>query len=199
MKTFTFRLPVKKYIQKYLTTVYGETIPATMDTEIGFLVLNTLGSRISAQVSRGYNSQLFATNKADVTFTLSYHYFYLTKKEVTTQTGILLNRAFEAMFEEDLCRYVDAYYQAGKLIQDTIDQLAGHWRARQEMMASIENIDYSRQKYILKFANFHNIDLEKDITLDALIKMEYRRRKKNHKESLCRLSGVKNLFSNAVA
>lgn len=173
MKSFTFRLPVKRYIQKYLTSLYGDTIPAQMETDIGFVVLNTLASRIESKVCRGYNNQWGADPyQGTVTFTIPYHYFYLTKKELSIYTCILLNRYFENKFEEDLSRYVD--------MQDT--------EGRGKYKAAIE-----------AFAYQYNVEIEEDISFDALKKMEYRARKKNEENNLRRLSPSTNLFTQAVA
>lgn len=171
MKSFTFRLPVKKYIQKYLTTLHGETIPAVMDSDFGFVVLMTLSSRLEAQVCRGYNDQFFWDNpyKGTVTFTVPYHYFYLTKKELTKQTCIMLNRYFETKFEEDLARFIDNFTVRG-----------GKYKAA-----------------IFAFASVYNIELDVDISFEGLKKMEYRWRKKNQEKFLCRLSPEINLYSKA--
>jgi len=171
MKSFTFRLPVKKYIQKYLTTLHGPAIPAVMDTDIGFVVLNTLSSRLEGKVCRGYNNQFKNPWQSSITFTVPFHYFYLTKKELSIYTCILLNRYFENKFEQELSTFVEK-----KLLQGL------------KIKAAIES-----------FASFYNIEIDTDISADALIKMEYRYRKKNEELILRRLSCPKNLFSNTAA
>ncbi len=171
MKSFTFRLPVKKYIQKYLTSLHGETIPAIMETDIGFVVLSTLTSRLDGKVCRGYNNQWRDPYQATVTFTIPFHYFYLAKKQVSVYTTILLNRYFENKFEEALCNHVEKQGFAG-----------------QKLKASIES-----------FARQYNIEIEEDISYEALKKMEYRSRKKNEELFVRRLSPAKNLFSNPAA
>jgi hypothetical protein len=172
MKHFTFRLPVKKYIQKYLTTLYGETIQANMDTDIGFVVLNTLASRIEGKVSRGYNKQFENINLGQITFIVPFHYYYLTKKELSVHTSILLNRYFENRFEEDFVRYIQL-----------VD--LGGWG--------------KYKKAIEGFAKLYNIEMEEDISFDGLKKMEYRQRKKNLEISLRRLSPIADMFSHSVA
>jgi len=168
MKYFTFRLPVKKYIQKYLTTLYGETIPATMDTDIGFIILNILASRLESQVARGYNKQLQAGVPGSVTFTIPIFYWYYTKKQLSVHTCILLNRFLENRFEDELCRFI--------AMRDT----EGHGKYK---------------KAIEDFSRIYNIELEEDITFDGLRKMEYRSRKKRAEVSLCKMSPINNLFS----
>lgn len=172
MKSFTFRLPVKKYIQKYLTSLYGETIAATMETDIGFVVLNTIASRIDAQVARGYNKVFNNTYQAQVTFIIPFHYFYLTKKEISVSTCILLNRYFENKFQEDLMKFM-----------------------------ALANLNQwgNYRKALEQFAEIHKIDIEEDITYDGLRKIEYRCSKKNSEKSLCGLSPIYNLFNQSIA
>lgn len=167
MKSFTFRLPVKKYVQKYLTTLHGETIPAIMETDLGFVVLMTLSSRLEGKVCRGYNNQWKDPYKSTVTFTVPYHYFYLTKKELSIHTCILLNRYFETKFEEDLSRFVDSFMVKGGKYKSAIEA----------------------------FAEIYGIEIEDDISYEALKKMEYRFRKKNEELILRRLSPEINLYS----
>lgn len=171
MQVFTFQLPVKKYIQKYLNTLHGETIPAVMDTDLGFVVLMTLSSRLEGKVCRGYNDTFFWDNsyKGQVTFTVPYHYFYLTKKELSKQTCIMLNRYFETKFEEDLSRFIDNFTVRG-----------GKYK-----MA------------IRAFAENYGIEIDVDISFEGLKKMEYRFRKKNSEKFLRRLSPEINLYSKA--
>lgn len=160
MKHFTFKLPVKKYIAKYLTTLYGETIPVKMETDIGFVILNTLASRMESQVTRGRVDLLLNRYDSTITFVIPFHYFYLTKKEVSPMTCMLLNRYFETKFENDLCSYVNAARLMGT----------------------------KRKKAIEKFTAIYSIDIDIDISSDALRQSEYRHRKKNFDKFLCRLS-----------
>jgi hypothetical protein len=172
MKHFAFRMPVKKYVQKYLTALYGPTIPATLDTDIGFVILNTLSSRLDGQVCRGYNKPLQQGKMGQITFIISFHYYYYTKKEVSVHTAILLNRYFENRFEEELIRYMQ--------VQDI-------------------NCKGGYKKALEAFAALYNIELDEDISFDGLKKMEYRSRKKKFKLSLCNLSPAKTLFSESAA
>lgn len=171
MKHFTFQLAVKKYVQKYFTSMYGPAIPARMETDIGFVILNTLASKLEAQVCRGYNNQFKNPYQAKLVFTLSFHYFYLIKKEVSVQTGILLNRYLENKFEEALSIHVEKCVARGGEIKQAIEE----------------------------FCQLYKIGIDEDVSFDALKKMEYRSRKKNLQNNLCRLSPEQNLFSSAVA
>lgn len=179
MKSFTFRLPVKKHIKKFLSTKFGDTIPAQMNTDIGFVVLNTISSRIESQVARGYNKVFANTYQAEITFIIPFHYFYLTKKEVSINTCILLNRYFENRFEEEFCSWMEGKNEYGR---GGFNRWLGTYR-----------------KGIEEFCRKYNIEIEDDISYDGLRKIEYRHRKKNNNLFPCGLSHSKNLFTNTIA
>ena len=172
MKYFTFRIPVKKYIYRYLTTLHGETIKAEMDTDLGYVVLNTLASRLDAKVCRGYNNQFKDRYKEAITFCIPYHYFYLTKKEISVHTCILLNRYFENLFEKDLYNFISMY-----------------------------NIEaYGRYKVALEsFCALYNIEVEEDISFDSLKKKADRYRKRIPEKFLRSLSQFNGLFQSTLS
>lgn len=167
MKSFTFQLPVKKYVKKYLSGIFGDTIPAQMETDIGFVILTTLTSRLEGKVCRGYNNQFKNPWHSTIVFTIPFHYFYLTKKEISIHTCILLNRYLENKFEQALSIHVEKHIARGGLIKQAIED----------------------------FCRLYQIQIDEDITLDALKQMEYRSRKKNTELILRRLSPQKNLFN----
>lgn len=150
MKHFTFRLPVKRHVYKFLSTKYGETIDAQMETDIGFVVLNTLASRLESKVCRGYNNQFADPYPSVITFNVPLHFFYLTKKEISVHTGILLNRYFENQFKQALHLHISYSSTTG-------------WGLYKKAMES--------------FCAMYNISLEEDISFDTLKKMESRYRK----------------------
>lgn len=174
MKSFTFDLPVKRYIRKYMVAKYGEIIPASMETDLGFIILNTLASRLEAKVSRGYNNQFENPYTSTITFSISFHYFYLTKKEISIYTCILLNRYLENKFEEDLLSFI--YLKT-----------EGEPRYGEQ------------KKYIEEFSKRHNIELEEDVNFETLKKKVDRGRKKNNNISLRSLSSSNYNRSRAVA
>lgn len=204
MKSFTFRLPVKRYIQKYLVSKYGESIPVEMDSDVGFVVLQTLASRVDGKVSRGYNNQFGSPIQDTVTFHIPYYYFYLTRKEISPQTIILLNRYFENKFEEDLCNYVHSINLAFRIKKSIVENMAGKTGLTSRHLLEEHGGlgEFSRKQAIIQFVQSHGIEIEDDITLQNLVKMEYRFRKKNENKFVRRLSffsGVKNIYEKATA
>lgn len=167
MHCFTFILPSKTYIKKYITALHGDPIIITLNTDFGFVVLNTLASRIESKAWRGCIDIWQNRYSDQVTFQIPFHYFSITKKEVSPFTIGLLNRYFENKFEEELYREITKYRSAGNTYKKSIEL----------------------------FLTQYKIDLEIDISYDAIIKAEYRNRKKNQNKFSRDLSTPQNLFT----
>lgn len=163
---FTVRLPVKTYIRKYITSNYGDPLLLNLDTDIGFLMLSTLTSRLESKMSRGYLDLWKNRFTDEITFRIPYHFFSITRKSVPPTTYILVNRFLESIFERDLSRYVSLHRAAG----------------------------HETKKAIELFCENNRIDLEVDISYEAIKKQEYRSRKKIFEKSSRILSPQKTLF-----
>jgi len=170
MHYFTFILPAKTHIKKYITSLYGDPIRVDLKTDIGFVVLNTLASRLECKLSRGYIDLWQNRFNDKIIFKVPFHYFSITKKEVSPFTFVLLNRYFENQFEKEFNSYVHkSKNQEGKTIKQ-----------------SIEN-----------FLDTYGIDLDIDISFEAIKKSEYRYRKTLSKEISRTLSPSQNIATRA--
>lgn len=150
MHWFTFHLPVKTYIKKYLTTQYGDPIHVTLTNDIGFVILNTLASRLESKACRGYLDLWQKRYNDKIIFRIPFHYFSITKKEISPLTFVLLNRYFENKFDEDLHQFVSLKRPQG----------------------------ITNKRSIEIFLDKFSIDLDIDISTDAMKKAEYRYRKR---------------------
>jgi hypothetical protein len=153
MHWFTFHLPVKTYIKKYLSAHYGHPILLDLKDDIGFVLLNTLASRLESKASRGYLDLWKKRYDDKIVFRIPFHYFSITKKEISPFTIVLLNRYIENKFEEELHRFVTNKTELGITFKRSIEM----------------------------FLEKSGIDLEVDISSDAIIKSEWRYRKKKEK------------------
>lgn len=163
---FTVSIPVKPYIKKYITSMHGETILLHQGTNLGFLMLNVLSSRLESKQARGYIDKWAGRYTEKMVFRIPYHFFSITKKEVSPLTVVLVNRGFENDFEWHLCTWVEIQRRAGM----------------------------ETKKAIEAFCDHYGIELEVDISFDAIKKQEYRARKNFEKISR-NLSREKNLFT----
>ena len=153
MQCFTFTVPVKTYIKKYLLGQYGDPIIVSLDTDIGFIILTTITSRLEAKACKGMLDNWKKRYNDSISFKIPFHYFSLSKKEVSPVTFALLNRYFENKFKQDLCRFVD------------------------------DRRGLPDRKIMEIFIQQYDIDIDEDINVDALVKSEYRMRQKITKKS----------------
>lgn len=161
MEKFTVQLPVKPYIKKYLTNLYGDPILLDFSSNIGFIILTSLTSTLDSKLFSyyGFRGDLKRFSQS-VSIKIPVHYFDICNNELSFRQVALINRYFEDRFEEEMCSYV---------INDVTRGF--------EKKVSIQN-----------FCIFHNVELDTDISSDAIVKMEYRFRKNKLKKSTLNLS-----------
>lgn len=150
MNHFKLTLPVKPYIRKYLAVLYGDPIIINLNTDIGFAVLNALASRMEFKISKG-NIDLFQNRFTDeIELRIPIHYFSLTKKDVSSNTIVLLNRYLEYKFDLEL-----------------------------KVHLATSKVPYGTtvKKGIELFLSIYNIEMDVDITYEAITKANWRHNK----------------------
>lgn len=156
MKTFSVSIPSKSYLRKYLHKRYGYPIPLNHQTLIGTTVLALLEKKIYSDrsnqedVFRTYSSY---TDKVEFVIAQSFVYKTGHMLEVPPHKAIVINRHFEAHFEEELYAFCQK-------------EITSHRKYPRYDLA------YER------FAEKYGIEFDVDITYEAIKKMEYRFRKK---------------------
>jgi hypothetical protein len=171
MQFFTICLPTKAYLKKYIHTLYGDPVVIKASNVFADVFLAMLQVPVPVKHSRPLLDQQLNRYSSIVEVKVPVSMFYRLPKEPGEHSVIRINRFFENRFEEDLAKTV------------------GHMQA----ILQIE-----RQQAIEKFAEDHRIDIDVDITMDALKKKDYRFRKEKEeisKLSLPNLSSAKNLFN----
>lgn len=149
MQHFTFILPCKTHIKKFVTATLGAPIIVDLKTDTGFVILSTLTSRLEGKVPRGSIDHWEDRYKDKLTFRIPIHYFSISKKETSPFTFVLLNRYFENLFEKEFNIFVGKKKNEGATIKKCIED----------------------------FLDQYGIDLEIDISFDAIKKSEWRYRK----------------------
>jgi hypothetical protein len=174
MQFYTIHLPVKTYVRKYLQKTYGQTIVINQKSKLGKILLLALSSNLPTKMGENDIDVRLARMNDTLPVKVPMDYWYrLGVKEINPCMAINIGRIFEDEFEEDLHKIVD----------------------RAKTFLGVE-----RKTAIEYFANNHNIDLEVDISSEALKKMEYRYRtsqeqpEKNTKKSMAGLSSAFSLF-----
>lgn len=171
MNFFSLYLPTKTYTKKYILANYGDPVFVDLNNDVGFIILTSITSTITGKLARGYILDRCIDRYAEkLQFMIPYHYYSLANHDLSQLQQILINRYFENKFEEELVKFV-AGRDPGTLIRNSIEQ----------------------------FCKKYNIIIEEDISSDALIKMEWRHRKKNLEKSSRILSdGINPLTKQAI-
>ena len=168
MQSFTVRIPVKPHLKKYIECIYGNPIRVSLQNDIGHVILTTLSSRMDSAISRDAVavSAIDAQHdriREEILVVIPFHLYYRLNKDVTPYNKILLNRYFQTCFDNDMFFVV----------------------------TSLVNCGISRKQALERFADQLNIVIDEDISMDALIKSDYRMRQKNLKKILRDLSTLK--------
>lgn len=142
-------LPCKTYIRKYITSIYGDPVPAYNRSSLGCYINRCLEKKsyTNRMLTASFTDQYF-TDK--LTIQINPWQFAHIGFDFSAEKVKELNWFMENMFEEHLFLYVDAH-----MTEHT-----------------------ERKKLIDAFASQYGIVTEVDITLEALVKTEYRMRKK---------------------
>lgn len=163
-KTYTVTLPVSPYIHDFITHLYGNPLSIDNKTFIGVFLIGVLEKSFIndnlPEKDSDYRLSFF-TEKILCRAPMSMKYDY--GNLINRDKIIVINRLFEKMFEERLYFYV----------QNNIKK----------------NARYPGYKEAIElFAKQYNINLYNTVSMDCLLKMEYRYRKEIIKKELCGLS-----------
>lgn len=170
MQFYTIHLPVKTYIRKYLEQRFGNPIVIDGKTIISDIVLSKLSSKLNSKLPPTDIDTRLNRFTDQIPIRIPFHYWYSLEKTFSQHSIVRINRFFENSFEEDLHKHVD---------------LQMRYIPKMERKTAIES-----------FAAEHRLDIELDITFEAMKKMEYRHRqeKENSKKSLSGLSRAISMF-----
>lgn len=160
VSTFGITIPTKSYLRKYIHTRYGYPVQINNKTLIGVVILAILEKKKAYyRGSRSAMQGVYSSycDKVELSIPKSYITGNIYGLNVSTEKAIMVNRYFEQQFIEDLynfCRY--------------------------NLTDSGKHPGYDVSIY--KFAERHKIEIDVDITFEALKKMEYRYRKNIEKK-----------------
>lgn len=160
-KTYCITVPVKTYIAKYFTHLYGHPIPLSHQDDFGDSILTKLSTAPLIRPTKYDRNITMRYFKTAVKLQVPMHMFYRLENKITDAHIININRFLENTFETSFCTWV--LCQAAAKVQ--------------------------RKTAIEQFCDAHDIDLEIDITYEALKKLEYRDR--IYKEKLAKMQTKK--------
>lgn len=151
MKYISISVPVKPHIKKYIHALYGQVIVVSFKTFIGINIYSLLENK---NFNKSRQGKRFMKVKAHLfteklSIRISEDLLYRTGLVIPIEKSAVINNMYEQMLSENLYTFCEAY-----------------------KMAKIE-----RQQAIEDFCKRYKIDIDVDITFDALSKTEYRHRK----------------------
>ncbi len=152
IKSYIINIKTKPYIRKYLMAKYGHPIPLNYSSLIGAAVMAFLSKTVPTDTHQFKKDIRYRHFTRDIFFTIAQSQINTCRHglNVTQTQTICINRFFEAEFEEYL------FHQVNFML--------------------MKNPDLQRRQAIEQFAKNFGIELDEDISLDGLIKSEYRTR-----------------------
>lgn len=155
MRTFAVSIPTKTHIRKYVHSINGHTIVAGHDTLIGSVMMICLANKVTSHTTKEYREARIQSYPDKIQVVVPAHYVFNGHVGLTVSDDsiITINRFLENAFLQDLFRFCRANI-------NPMNRRHGYDRSIEE------------------FSKMHGIELEEDVTFEALKKAEYRYRKR---------------------
>lgn len=156
--TYSVKVPTKSYLRKYIYAKYGQSIKLNYTTTLGTLILCMLDKEaFTIKMSDQKKEQRIQYMNDEIVFTAPLNTMRWKGYSLSKDKIIAINRYLEDMFVEDLHRFCKFN------IKDTA------WRP-------------GIKDAIFSFADSYGIEVDTDISFDALKKAEFRYKKRNEKK-----------------
>lgn len=154
---FTIKLPVKPYVKKFIITTYGNGIKLDWYNPIGGIVLSLLQTNsFFVNMNKAKKDKRILNLKESILFYAPISTMRYKGDSLSPDRIIAANRVLESLFIEKLSLFCEK-------------KIRNHSRR-----PGIDNA-------ILAFCEEHSIEIDVDITFEALKKAEYRHRKNTQK------------------
>lgn len=148
---FSITLKTKPYLKKYLHALYGDPLIFTLDNFFGMSVAGLLENPIDPQ--RKKQDLRLRCDRFGTDLLLYCPLNFIRKSrygtDICEKQTISINKLFEERFEEDVFRYCHTLKLVGVEIKDALEE----------------------------FCRIYNIEIDVDITYEAIKKKEFRYRK----------------------
>lgn len=151
--SYSVSLPVKPYVKKYVETVEGNPILFNGKSMLCMIIRAFLQNKKSTGLSKAKLQTSVTTRTAQIEIIIPTAYINVIGVSVSDDGVVIINRWLEEVFERALRQFIKQHTKA-----------AGRYKGFKNAYEA--------------FADFYNIEIEEDITLDGLQKMDYRFRKK---------------------
>ena len=152
VRNFTVRIPTKPYIRKFIGKMYGTPITLSYWNPLATFVLSLLDKeRFDINMNSEKTRSQIASFTDEILFCAPMKTMYYKGHSIDPNKIIAVNRFLDDLFARVLCQYCQLNVSDGKTRYD---------------------------QAIVDFMRGCEIEIDQDITMDALKKIEYRYRKK---------------------
>jgi hypothetical protein len=166
LSAYSVDMPCKGYIRKYFNCLYGNPVPLEYSSDFGDTILTKMSTSPLSRVNKKILTIAFKDLNQELKFQLPIDMLHRVENNLSEQQIYYINRYLENIFETDLCMVVNC--------------------------AGIFGVE--KKVAIERFANRFDIQLEEDITYEALQKKEYRFRKSSTAKNLFPSTNVLSLY-----
>lgn len=162
MENYTIKIPCKRYIKNYYTSLYGDVIKPDFKTDFGDTILTKLSAKPLNRLSNQDKNIFLKGLTSKISFRLPIDFFYRVENNITDQQIYSLNRYLENTFDSELFIFINIAAAFGVMRKDAF----------------------------AAFCNRYNIQMNDEITIEGLQKKESRTRaqKKSSHDFLVGLS-----------
>lgn len=148
---FTLKILTKAYLKKYIHSLYGRTVIFSTANQFGTIILALLDK--PSTIRERKEKIKMKLDEYNVELLIFCPIWFIKKNmygfDISDNHMISLNKYIEQRFTEDLFKFCFILNKCGVSLEDAIEE----------------------------FCKCHNIEIDDDITMDALKKKEYRYRK----------------------
>lgn len=150
-KYFTLKILTKAYLKKYIHSLYGKTVIFSTTNQFGTIMMALLDRPNIVRESK--DKIKMKLDEYDIELQIFCPIWFIKKNmygfDISEHNVIALNKFIEQRFTEDLFKFCYLFNKCGISLDDAIEE----------------------------FCKCHDIEIDEDITMDALKKKEYRYRK----------------------
>jgi hypothetical protein len=150
-KYFTVRILTKPYLKKYIHSLYGRTVIFSTSNQFGTIMMALLERPINIGVPKDKIKYKIDQYTCELLIFCPIWFIVQNKYgfEISDNHMISLNKFIDQRFTEDLYKFCFILNKCGVSLEDAMEE----------------------------FCKTHSIEIDEDITMDALKKKEYRYRK----------------------
>lgn len=161
-KYLSITLPTKTYLKKYMQSLYGESLIFERYDYYGMVIASSLVRSVYPERAKELINQALDKYPDAMVFHMPLQWlkkgYYGT--DVDEKHSLFINKMIEEKFEDHLCSFCKLYTQMG----------------------------IEKKQAIEEFCTEHNLEIDQDISMDNLIKTEYRHRLKKESKLSLKLS-----------